>query len=378
MESILDWAAHLKYLQSILLEYDLARAPGKPTILRYFQEGLRLSIRVELKHRDLELESFKQLVKKVVEAEGKASLRPRTITREMDQHCSRGSRPANTTVAKASTPSSSMKDPRVEEPKVQTQEATSPYHPESTETSNKKARKEKKRRHRHEQARRGSVFTSVTGVNASSPSIGARKEPSQVTCYNCHERGHYARNCPEPHRDGSEYYWQSRQPPLRWLGLKNSSWNEFFVFDTRFDSGNMNVGLDSHVGFDRQYGHDSHVGFDSQGGLKGQECPRHGPRRVFGPHRRLLSRLYRGATRAHRHQQSSYWDDLLSHPPALRYYSSTRKTVAFDCASEATITWSWRTGTRCLGLRLYHFGQDVNFDRRRFAFRVGRVYLGRP
>ena len=45
-----------------------------------------------------------------------------------------------------------MKDPRVEKPKVQTQEATSLYHPESTEISNKKAQKEKKRGHCHEQA----------------------------------------------------------------------------------------------------------------------------------------------------------------------------------------------------------------------------------
>ena len=200
----MDWATHLEHLQSILLEYDPAGAPGEPTMLRYFREGLRPSIRVELEHRDLELESFEQLVKKVVEAEGKASLRPRTITREMDQHCSRGSRPANTTVAKASTPSSSMKDPRVEEPKVQTQEATSPYHPESTETSNKKARKEKKRRYCHKQAQRGSVSTSVTGVITSSPFVGARKELSQVTYYNYRERRHYARNSLGPHREVSE------------------------------------------------------------------------------------------------------------------------------------------------------------------------------
>ena len=136
-ESVLDWATHLEYLQSILLEYDLAGAPGELTMLRYFWEGLWPSIRVELEHRDLELESFEQLLKKVVEAEGKASLRPRTTTREMDQHCSRGSRPTIITVAKVSTPSSSIKDPRVEEPKVRTQEATPLYYSKSIETSDR-------------------------------------------------------------------------------------------------------------------------------------------------------------------------------------------------------------------------------------------------
>ena len=31
-------------------------------------------------------------------------------------------------------------------------------------------------------------------------------------------------------------------------------------------------------------------------------------------------------------------NNFLSHPPALRYRSSTRKTVAFDCVSEVSIT----------------------------------------
>ena len=171
-------------------------------MLKYFREGLRPSIRVELKHRDLELESFEQLVKKVVEAEGKASLRPHSITRETDQHCPQGTRPANSTAAKSQ--GSPMKDPRVEEPKSRTQEATSSYRPESTETSDRKTRKEKKKRHRHDQARRGSVSTLVTGVNASNPSNGVRRELSQLTCYNCREKGHYARNCSEPQRDTSE------------------------------------------------------------------------------------------------------------------------------------------------------------------------------
>ena len=35
-EAMMDWAAHLKYLQSILFKYDLIEAPTKPIMLRYF------------------------------------------------------------------------------------------------------------------------------------------------------------------------------------------------------------------------------------------------------------------------------------------------------------------------------------------------------
>ena len=86
-EYVLDWAAHLEHLQSILLEYDPVGAPTKPTMLRYFREGLKPSILAELEHQDLELESFDQMVKKAIDAEAKLALRPRSSTKEMDQHC---------------------------------------------------------------------------------------------------------------------------------------------------------------------------------------------------------------------------------------------------------------------------------------------------
>ena len=53
-------------------------------MLKYFRERLWPSIRVELEYQDLELESFKQLVKKVVEVESKSSLRLRTTTGKID------------------------------------------------------------------------------------------------------------------------------------------------------------------------------------------------------------------------------------------------------------------------------------------------------
>ena len=57
-ESVLEWAAHLKHLQSILLAYDPIGAPAEPTMLRYFREGLRSSILAELQNEDYELENF--------------------------------------------------------------------------------------------------------------------------------------------------------------------------------------------------------------------------------------------------------------------------------------------------------------------------------
>ena len=47
-ESVQDWAAHLEYLQFILIEFDSECASGEGTMIRYFREGLRPSVRVEM------------------------------------------------------------------------------------------------------------------------------------------------------------------------------------------------------------------------------------------------------------------------------------------------------------------------------------------
>ena len=143
-ESVLDWAAHLEHLQSILLEYDPVGAPTEPTMLRYFREGLKPSILAELEHRDLELESFNQMVKKAVDAEAKSALRPCSSTKEMDQHCPRGNRPANSTKSQSST----MKNPRSEELKVRGTESSGPQWSESFEKARKEKKKEQRRRDR--------------------------------------------------------------------------------------------------------------------------------------------------------------------------------------------------------------------------------------
>ena len=114
---MLDWAAYLKHLQSILLEYDPVGAQTKSTMFIYFREGLKPFVLAELEHWDLELESFNQIIKKTVSTKAKSALRPRSSIKKMDQNCPQGNQPANFNVAKSQ--GSTMKDPRSEEPKVQ-------------------------------------------------------------------------------------------------------------------------------------------------------------------------------------------------------------------------------------------------------------------
>ena len=98
---MLDWAAHLEYLQFILLEYDPFGVSTKPTMLKYFQVGLKLLVLVELEYQDLELGNFNQMVKKSVNAKTKLALRLCSSTKEIDQNYSWGNQPANFTVAKS-------------------------------------------------------------------------------------------------------------------------------------------------------------------------------------------------------------------------------------------------------------------------------------
>ena len=83
-ELVLDCAAHLEHLQSILLEYDPVGVTNKPIILRYFWEGLKPSVLAKLEHRDLELLTFDQMVKKAVNAKAKSALRLCSSTKEID------------------------------------------------------------------------------------------------------------------------------------------------------------------------------------------------------------------------------------------------------------------------------------------------------
>ena len=211
-KSVLDWAAYLEYLRSILLEYDPVRAPTKPTMLRYFWKGLKPSILAELEHWDLELENLDQMVKKAVDAKAKSALRPRSSTKEIDQNCPRGSRPANFTVGKSQ--SSAIKNPQTEEPKVRgTKSASGPPQRFNNNELFDKAQKEKKNKQYQKDWERQKGSTPATRVNAVKMSEQKKKnkdlshsdrmtrDVNQDTYWNCNQKGHYLNACPEPSKN---------------------------------------------------------------------------------------------------------------------------------------------------------------------------------
>lgn len=85
MEEVQDWASHLEHLQAILIEIDADGAPEESDLIRFFQEGLKPSVKVQMEQRGRELDSWDELVEKAIDAEAKAGLQSPSILRETDQ-----------------------------------------------------------------------------------------------------------------------------------------------------------------------------------------------------------------------------------------------------------------------------------------------------
>ena len=172
-------------------------------MIRYFRERLRPSVRVEMEQRGGELNSFEELVKKAVDAKAKAALQLRFYACKTDQHYLWGSRPS---VAKASIQGQLIKDSRFEKPKSKPQKSKTPAPQRSDNAEiSEKARKEKKKNDRkHWQFRRSdneslraTIATGGNTTNDSAEGPWTQKDVSQIICYNCNEKGHYATKCPK-------------------------------------------------------------------------------------------------------------------------------------------------------------------------------------
>ena len=191
----------MEHLQSILIEFDPTATPTELTIVRYFEEGLKPSIKAEMDQDATHLDDYEELVATAVRAKVKAGLRPSFYIRETDIQVSQGNRPAHTTAHKVQTQGavSCGDESRGKDP------ASTPVSASTDPESPDKARKDKKKKqHRDKKDSRESRDTSTSRVNVTE--VGdkkmrwKRKDPSKVTCYNFNKLGHYANKCLEPRK----------------------------------------------------------------------------------------------------------------------------------------------------------------------------------
>ena len=62
LEEAQDYASYLQHSQLILVEFGTIGAPNKPTIICWFQESLKPSIKIEMKQQDRASTSFEEIV----------------------------------------------------------------------------------------------------------------------------------------------------------------------------------------------------------------------------------------------------------------------------------------------------------------------------
>ena len=162
----------------------------------YFREGLKLSIKVEMEQQDRESMDFEEMVQRTVNAKAKTGLKSSTMVQESDIHCPSGHRPSHNTSLKVQTQETTTKKPRPKESRLKKAKLTNgkaPAPPRSDEPA-KPNHKKKKR----ELLKKKKDSTSTSRVNAIE---GKKKQSlgntSQVTCYNCQNKGHFANKCPK-------------------------------------------------------------------------------------------------------------------------------------------------------------------------------------
>ena len=113
----------------------------------YFREGLKPSIKVEIKQQDWESMNFEDMVQKTVNAEAKAGLRSSTMVRDSNICCLRGHCLSISTASKIQTQKTTANDFYLKELKVKNVKPTSSWAAEASKPLKQTCKKKKKKRH---------------------------------------------------------------------------------------------------------------------------------------------------------------------------------------------------------------------------------------
>ncbi len=184
-EEVLDWAAHLEHLLAVLKEFDPTGAPNKTTLIHYFEEGLRPSIRAQLDHWRQDLDAWKEVVEKAGDTQAKANLQPPFYVRDIDARCLKGH-----CLSARKTKKDTYWEPQNETFKDKDKAKS---HSSSASANQPQTQAPKK----DNRGRRGGH--PATGINAIKVAKKDKvpKDLSHIEYYTCHQKGYYAIKCPD-------------------------------------------------------------------------------------------------------------------------------------------------------------------------------------
>ncbi len=174
----------------MLKEFDPSGTLNEATLIRYFQEGLRPSIRAQLDHRGRDLDGWEEVVEKAGAVEAKANLQPPFYVWDMDARCPKGHRPSSKTKKDTYREPQNKASKDKDKAKSHNSSTSANQHQPQTQAS-----KKDKRGHR---GGHGGGHP-ATGVNATkvAKKDKAPKDLSHIEYYTCHQKGHYATKCPD-------------------------------------------------------------------------------------------------------------------------------------------------------------------------------------
>ena len=158
-------------------------------MIRYFEKGLKPSIKAEMDQDTTHMDNFEELVAKAVRAEAKAVLKPSSYIQETDIQVLQGNWLSHIIVHKIQTQwAVNCEDKSRGKHPVSTPTSTSTQDPEP---SNKARKNKKKKQHKDKRDSRESRDTLASRVNAAEVGDKKRrrkkKDSKEVTCYNCNK-----------------------------------------------------------------------------------------------------------------------------------------------------------------------------------------------